>query len=311
MTAPAKRGLDCFPLSVDLISDPKLRRPKMQYGYLATIIYISLLGLLYRDKGYYIDYRNRDEVVWCILGDLQGKYQPDYDTVVEVIEALVACELFSGDLFQRDIITSKRAQMVFYSATVTRKTVDICDEYWLLTPEEMRALSVKHCYYLKTVNRPNNGVNHPNNGVNRAIYPQSKVKESKVYFSTATTAANKLDSIGGGSSSAESDDFETQREKYGECIRIFESLKGAPLNAVEMQVLPGLVDSYGREWVKDALTITGKAGKSALRYTEGILKDWRANGRDEEQRKKTAQTDEERRAEVLAILAKMRGEDNG
>ena len=191
--APYKKGLDYFSFSVDLLNDPKLRRPKMQYGYLAPMVYISLLSLLYRDKGYYIDYSDKDAVIWCVLGDLQGKYCPSPETVAEVITALVACGLFSDDLFQREIISSKRAQRTFYSATVTRKTVDIDGGIWLLTDTDMAELSVKHCYYLKTHNQPINPANQSIIEANQSINKQSKVKKSRVKESKreSTPAADK------------------------------------------------------------------------------------------------------------------------
>ena len=191
--APYKQGLDYFSLSVDLLNDPKLRRPKMQYGYLAVMVYISLLSLLYRDKGYYIDYSDKDAVIWCVLGDLQGKYCPSPETVAEVIAALVACGLFSDDLFQREIISSKRAQRTFYSATATRKTVDIDGGIWLLTDADMAELSVKHCYYLKTHNQSINPANQSIIEANQSINKQSKVKKSRVKESKreSTPAADK------------------------------------------------------------------------------------------------------------------------
>lgn len=191
--APYKQGLDYFSFSVDLLNDPKLRRPKMQYGYLAVMVYISLLSLLYRDKGYYIDYSDKDAVIWCVLGDLQGKYCPSPETVAEVIAALVACGLFSDDLFQREIISSKRAQRTFYSATATRKTVDIDGGIWLLTDTDMAELSVKHCYYLKTHNQPINPANQSIIEANQSINKQSKVKKSRVKESKreSTPAADK------------------------------------------------------------------------------------------------------------------------
>lgn len=193
MAAPGKKGLDYFSFSVDLLNDPKLRRPKMQYGYLAVMVYISLLSLLYRDKGYYIDYSDKDAVIWCVLGDLQGKYCPSPETVAEVIAALVACGLFSDDLFQREIISSKRAQRTFYSATATRKTVDIDGGIWLLTDADMAELSVKHCYYLKTHNQSINPANQSIIEANQSINKQSKVKKSRVKESKreSTPAADK------------------------------------------------------------------------------------------------------------------------
>lgn len=179
---PQKTGLDYFPFDVGLLKDKKLRRPKMKYGYLATEVYISLLTLLYSDKGYYIPYetqKDKDDCIWYVLDCLQGKYQPDANTIADVIEELVACELFSGDHYPKNI-TSKRSQSVYYSATVERKSIVIDDSVWDLSLDEMKNLSEKHIYYLSKVSRSNNGVNRPNNSVNRSNNPQSKVKKSKV-----------------------------------------------------------------------------------------------------------------------------------
>ena len=180
MARPYKPGLEYFPFDVDLLKDNKLRRPKMKYGYLATAIYIALLTLLYEDKGYYIPYATQNEkedCVWYVLNCLQGKYQPDANTVAEVIEELVACELFSGDRYPENI-TSKRSQSVYYSATVERKSIVIDDAIWLLSLDEMKNLSEKHVYYLSKVTQPNNRVNRPKNEVNRPNNPQSKEKDS-------------------------------------------------------------------------------------------------------------------------------------
>jgi hypothetical protein len=182
MAAPTKAGLDYFPFDVDLLVDRKLRRPKMKYGYLATLVYISLLSMLYKDKGYYIDYsdNHKDDVVWGVMESMQGKYQPTSETVVEIIEDLVACELFSDDQFKSKTITSIRAQRTYYRSTVDRKAVEIDFDKWLLTEIEMRAISEKSIVLRNFINRPINEVNRPINVVNKPINPQSKVKESKV-----------------------------------------------------------------------------------------------------------------------------------
>ena len=181
MARPQKAGLDYFPFDVGLLKDNKLRRPKMTYGYLAIAVYLALLTLLYSDKGYYIPYETqneKDDAIWYVLDSLQGKYQPDADTIAKVIEELVACGLFSGDRYPKNI-TSKRSQSVYYSATVDRKSIVIDDAVWLLSLDEMRVLSEKHIYYLSKTSQPNNDVNRSNNDVNRSNNPQSKEKKSK------------------------------------------------------------------------------------------------------------------------------------
>ena len=193
MPAPFKKGIDYFPVDVGIMSDRKFRRVKMKHGYIAFSVYMALLCLIYSDNGYYLDYSDkyRDDIIWEILGFMQGEHQPKAEKIVEVIEDLVACELFSGDLFNSKVLTSKRIQKNFYTATVDRKEIDVNFDIWLLDEKEMQILSKKHLILQKFLNRPNNRVNRPNNEDNRPNYIQSKVKESKVKESKVYTAQNE------------------------------------------------------------------------------------------------------------------------
>jgi hypothetical protein len=180
---PIKEGIDYFPFDVDLIKDRKLRRVKIKYGPTAVMVYISLLCILYKDKGYYIDYfgENKEDVLWEVCENLQGKYQPDVETVESVIEDLVACGLFDEDHFiSRTIITSRRAQRTYYGATVDRKTANINYDYWLLSENEMKELSSRHPILINFINRPKNEVNRPDNSINQPDNTQSKVEKSRV-----------------------------------------------------------------------------------------------------------------------------------
>lgn len=183
MARPIKEGIDYFPFDVDLITDRKLRRVKIKYGPTAVMVYISLLCILYKDKGYYIDYfgENKEDVLWEVCENLQGKHQPDVETVESIIEDLVACGLFSDDHFKsRTIITSRRAQRTYYGATVDRKAANINYDYWLLSENEMKELSSRHPILINFINRPKNEVNRPNNSINRSDNTQSRVDKSKV-----------------------------------------------------------------------------------------------------------------------------------
>lgn len=180
MPAPYKQGLDYYPREIGMMKDRKFRKPRMRHGYVVNEIFDALLDLIYGDKGYYLDYSESDDVIWEIQQYLFGKYHVSTEEIAEIIEELVACELFSGDHFRSKILTSRRVQKTFYTATVDRKAIDIDFGIWLLTEEEMRKLSSKSIILDKFINRPINAVNQPNNGVNRPNNPQSKVKESKV-----------------------------------------------------------------------------------------------------------------------------------
>lgn len=179
MPAPYKQGLNYYPREIGMMKDRKFRKPRMRHGYVVNVIYDAILDLIYGDKGYYLDYSEPDDVIWEIQQYLFGKYQVSSEEIAEIIEELVACELFSGDHYRAKILTSKRVQETFYSATVDRKAIDVDFGIWLLTEEKMRELSSKSIILDKFINRPINRVNRPINEVNQPNNSQSKGKKSK------------------------------------------------------------------------------------------------------------------------------------
>lgn len=182
MAAPIKEDISYFFHDIGLLRDKKFRRAKIKYGYLAVMVYLSLLEMIYGDKGYYVDYseNTKDDVIWEILEDLRGKYQPEAETIEEVIECLVACGLFSDDQFKKQILTSKRIQLMYYKAVVERQIVSVDFSKWLLSVEEMRKASAKCIILQNFLNRPINAVNRPNNSDNRPNNEQSRVEKSRV-----------------------------------------------------------------------------------------------------------------------------------
>ena len=274
MAAPNKVGLDYFSFDVDLLRDRKLRKPKMKYGYMANVADSAVLCMIYEDKGYYLDYTDKDDVIWRILEYLQGKYVPDYDTVAEVIACLVECELFSGYHFKQGTITSRRIQRMYYSATASRKTVDIEEDKWLLTMEEMKSLSAKHCYYLKKHNRANNRVNHTNNGVNRPNNLQSKVKESKVkniVVEVNNTVTDKREP----SQRNNADQSKQSKAEYLRAVRLLESVREHLSPVTRWNELWILLRSTGLIWFAVLSRRWGTAMLSVCGMPSGY---WRIGG---------------------------------
>lgn len=160
MAAPTKEGLDYFSFDVDLLDNDNLDFLRDEYGVVVNDVYIALLTLLYRKKGYYIPYETeaeRKDCIWYIFKRVRGGKHPVQQGLIPiVIEALVAQGLFDSNLFEKrndrcnKIITSERAQKTYYKATVERKfeSFDIKPEYWLLNDETMRKLSKTHPYYI-------------------------------------------------------------------------------------------------------------------------------------------------------------------
>lgn len=182
MPRPLKQGLEYFPLDVDFLNDRKFRNSKQKFGYLAPLVYIALVSLIYKDKGYYIEYsdRTKADVLWDIQAFLQGKFCPDIQTLAEVVDTLAADGLFAADRFhEASILTSKRIQRTFYSATVERTGIKVDENIWDLTVEEMTALSRKSSILRQFVNRTENPVSRAENSINPTNNTQSKVKKSK------------------------------------------------------------------------------------------------------------------------------------
>lgn len=186
-----KEGLDYYNHFIGMTNDEKLSDLRMEYGSVAIDIWLTLLDLIYGDKGYYIDYgdeKTKNRVVWKILGIIRGKYPPTPETVMAIIEDLVACELFSGDLYQSGILSSKRIQEQFYQATVERKAVEINLDYWLLDFEKMKKLSSRSSILRLFDNQPISRQNQPIINDNQPIMKQSKVEKSKVKESISNKA---------------------------------------------------------------------------------------------------------------------------
>jgi hypothetical protein len=199
-----KQGIDYFPFDVGLLGDPKLRQPKQKHGSLATVIYLSALTIVYRDKGYYAPYKTNEERAnfqWTIQSFLQGRYQPSTKTIAEVIEDLAACGLFTANRLS-EIITSKRIQCEYYRITVERKSVVIDSKKWLLSLAEMQRISVKHSYFLELCRLPNNEDNRPINDDNRPNKEQKTGQETE----------NETD--------MRSDGRTADREFYLDCIKM-------------------------------------------------------------------------------------------
>ena len=190
-----KEGLDYYNHFIGMTNDEKLSDLRMEYGSVAIDIWLTLLDLIYGDKGYYIDYgdeKTKNRVVWKILGIIRGKYPPTPETVMAIIEDLVACELFSGDLYQSGILSSKRIQEQFYQATVERKAVEINLDYWLLDFEKMKKLSSRSSILRLFDNQLISRQNQPIINDNQPIMKQSKVEKSKVKESKVEKSKERM-----------------------------------------------------------------------------------------------------------------------
>jgi hypothetical protein len=199
MARPVKQGLDYFPFDVDLINDRKLRKAKLKHGYQATMVYIVLLTLIYKDKGYYLNYSDdvQEDVILDVIDCMQGKYRPDIETVREIIHQLAEDRLFDLDSLDAGFLTSRRIQQTYYKAVSDRKTVNIDWECWLLSEKDMQGLGsgnpILKNYSLQSINPslpPINPVYHPDNTQSKR--ERDKSKGDKNIYNTSTLAVDEV-----------------------------------------------------------------------------------------------------------------------
>jgi hypothetical protein len=126
------QGLTYFPLDVDFVRQPAVRRISKRQGDAAISVLLHIIGRIYGDKGYYIE---ADEMFYeDIAADL---YEKDAAYVRQVIDLAVDYQLFDKRLFtEKQVLTSQTIQQQFLFCTKRRKDEKPIKEELRLTDEE-------------------------------------------------------------------------------------------------------------------------------------------------------------------------------
>ncbi len=140
-----KQGLDYYAHSIGMTTGVRMSSIRRQYGSVGVDVWLTVLDLIYKDRGYYLAYGQfeRSDVLWEISGRLRGKDSPDEETVGKIIDELIREGFFDLDLAYQGILTSEQIQEQFYLSTLKRKHVEIEREYWLLSVAQMSRLAKK------------------------------------------------------------------------------------------------------------------------------------------------------------------------
>lgn len=140
-----KQGLDYYSHPVGMTTGVRTSNIRRKFGSTGIDVWLALLDLIYKDKGYYISYGEADhsDVLWDIAGRVRGKDAPDEDTIGRIIEELVRDGFFDAALANEGILTSVEIQEQFYLSTLKRRRIEIAWEYWLLDYQRMYNLATK------------------------------------------------------------------------------------------------------------------------------------------------------------------------
>ncbi|MGN1133336.1 MAG: DUF4373 domain-containing protein [Oscillospiraceae bacterium] len=188
MPRPKKKGLDYFPLDVDIFENDKLFDVQNDYGPLGEVIYIRLLCLVYKN-GYYYKFESLDKLAAMIIRSIGNRWTRDKKTVKEIILYLAKINLFSAELMQRNVITSRGVQERYLLAVERRQSK--IEEYNLLEKDESQE---------GLLNAPKNDINVTETkdnvaeisiNVDNKYTKESKVKKSKVNMSSDSDLLTK------------------------------------------------------------------------------------------------------------------------
>ena len=186
MARPKKIGLDYFPFDVDIFEDDKFFDLQNEYGPLGEVIYLRLLCMVYH-AGYYYRFDSLEKLASMLIRSIGNRWARDKRTVVDVILFLAKINLFSAELMQENVLTSRGIQERYLAATERRQTE--ITEYSLLE---------KKAPHEGVLNAPENTVSVTETDViatETAVIvcenatKQSKVKESKLNESNAGSFA--------------------------------------------------------------------------------------------------------------------------
>ncbi|OFI46732.1 hypothetical protein BG262_02735 [Floricoccus penangensis] len=250
MARPKKIGLDYFPMDVDFLRDIKIRKIEKECGSESIKVLLCLLGNIYRDEGYYI---NWDEDTAFLISDEIGLKE---EVVKEVVNKSLQVGFFSKYLFdEENILTSKGIQERYLEAKKKSKGI-VIDAKYTAQREFMELNSPITTLEdeFKGVNSPKTRVNEEITGVNSPISTQSKVKESKGKESKVKESKqNPLQQI---------------LTFYNENI--------SPVTPFVREEIEFDCKDFGYELVQEALRRTVLNSKTSYKYSQAILRDWKS-----------------------------------
>jgi hypothetical protein len=125
MGRPLKQGLDYFPL--DTAMDDNFELIEAKYGLAGFSIIIKLYQKIYREKGYYYEWTERNQLLFC------SRINTDINIVNDIINYAVELGLFDADLYQQyKVISSHGIQKRYIEATKKRKELNLFQEILLV-----------------------------------------------------------------------------------------------------------------------------------------------------------------------------------
>lgn len=180
MARPIKPGLEYFSLDVDIFEDDKIFDLQNEYGPLGEAIYLRLLCLIYKN-GYYYRFDSLDKLAGLLIKSIGNRWARDKKAVKDVILYCAKCNLFSSELMQNNVITSRSIQLRYLKAK--ERNLPKIEEYSLLEKSAQGGLKSASETPVNVAETPviatETSVNVCNNPTKESKEKKSKGKESR------------------------------------------------------------------------------------------------------------------------------------
>ena len=125
MARPQKAGLDYYNVDTDLMSDPKVKRLCLKYGFNGFGLLQFLWVSIYRD-GYFI------KVADSFIELVSLEMRVDEKLIAEIINYMVSLNIFDRDIYNNHkILTSNGIQKRYLTIVTRRNEVRIIKEIWI------------------------------------------------------------------------------------------------------------------------------------------------------------------------------------
>lgn len=183
MARPIKPGLEYFSLDVDIFEDDKIFDLQNEYGPLGEVIYLRLLCLIYKN-GYYYRFDSLDKLAGLLIKSIGNRWARDKKAVKDVILYCAKCNLFSSELMQNNVITSRSIQLRYLKAK--ERNLPKIEEYSLLEKSAQGGLKSAPETPVNVAETPVNVAETPVNVCNN---PTKESKEKKSKGKESRTAA--------------------------------------------------------------------------------------------------------------------------
>lgn len=241
-----KQGFSYFPLDVDIFSDIKIRKLIKNHSGRALSVYICVLAFIYKN-GYYV---LNDEDFGFIVSEQTGDKVEFIDAVLDYC---VKVGLFSKEMFNEGVYTSKGVQERYLTMCKASKRNIVFSEYTLISSEEM-------------------GVNSEEIGINSEKIPQSKGKESKVKISFFKKKKQKSASVDFDEEEKNNQPLSNQKETSPQG-----SAAPPPFNFRQAMLSAGFAADLTEDWLRIRKT---KKAVNSERAFKIFLEQVQRTGRD-------------------------------